>query len=85
MCVPNKTEDFNLSLFNMITGINESKTLTKHISCKCKCRFDGEKCNSNHWKNNSKCRRECNKKFMFVKEIMFGILQHVTAKMKENI
>ena len=25
------------------------------------------------------------KKFMFVKEIMFGILQHVTAKMKENI
>ena len=21
----------------MITGINESKTLTKHISCECKC------------------------------------------------
>ena len=29
----------------MITGINESKTLMKHISCKCKCRFDGKKCN----------------------------------------
>ena len=28
---PNKTEDLNLSVFNMITGINESKTLTKHI------------------------------------------------------
>ena len=26
----------------MITGINESKTLTKHISCECKCRFDGK-------------------------------------------
>ena len=26
----------------MITGINESKTLTKHI-CKCKCKFDGRK------------------------------------------
>ena len=25
----------------MIAGINESKTLTKHISCKCKCGFDG--------------------------------------------
>ena len=37
VCVPNKTEDLNLSIFNMITGINESKTLTKHISCKCKC------------------------------------------------
>ena len=26
--VPNKTENLNLSVFNMITGINESKTLT---------------------------------------------------------
>ena len=43
ICVPNKTEDLNLSMFNMITGINESKTLTKHISCKCKCKFDGKK------------------------------------------
>ena len=25
----------------MITGINESKILTKHISCECKCKFDG--------------------------------------------
>ena len=39
-CVPNKTEHLNLSVFNMITGINEFKTLTKHISCRCKCRFD---------------------------------------------
>ena len=42
-CVPNKTEDLNLSVFKMITGINESKALTKHISCECKCRFDGKK------------------------------------------
>ena len=33
--VPNKTENLNLSVFNMITGINESKTLTKHILCEC--------------------------------------------------
>ena len=43
VCVPNKTEDLNLSVFNMITGINESKTLAKHIPCECKCRFDGKK------------------------------------------
>ena len=24
-------------------------TLTKHISCKCECKFDGRKCNSNQW------------------------------------
>ena len=45
--IPSKTEDLNLSIFNMITGINESKTLTKHTSCECKCKFDGTKCNSN--------------------------------------
>ena len=42
----------------MITGINQSKTLTKHISCKCKCKFDGRKCNSNQWQNDDKCRCE---------------------------
>ena len=42
-CVPNKTKDINLSVFNKITEINELKTLTTHISCKCKCRFDGRK------------------------------------------
>ena len=30
----------------MITEINESKILTKHVSCECKCKFDGRKCNS---------------------------------------
>ena len=42
----------------MATGINESKTLTKHISCECKCKFDGRWCNSNQKWNNNKCR-EC--------------------------
>ena len=36
VCVPNKTEDLNRSMFNMIIGINELKTLRKHISCECK-------------------------------------------------
>ena len=62
----NKTEDLNLSMFNMIIEINESKTLTKHISYICKCKFDGTKCNSNQWSNNDKCLRECR----HVKKIM---------------
>ena len=37
VCIPNKTEDLNLSVFNMIRGINESKALTKHLLCECKC------------------------------------------------
>ena len=46
VCGPNKTEDLNLSVFKMITVINDSETLTKHVSCKCKYRFDETKCNS---------------------------------------
>ena len=59
--VPNKTEDLNLSLFDIITGINQSKTLTKHISCECKCKFEGRKCNSDQWLTNNKYQCECQK------------------------
>ena len=55
VCVPNKTEDLNLSMFNMSTGINKSKALTKDTSCECKYKLDGTKCNSNQWWNNNKC------------------------------
>ena len=41
VCVPNKGKDLNLSVFSMITRINESEVLTKHVSHKCKCKFDG--------------------------------------------
>ena len=53
--IPNIKEDLRLSVFIMITGINESKALIKDISCECKCRFDGTECNSNQWWNNDKC------------------------------
>ena len=43
ICIPSKTEDLNLGFYNLITGINKSKTLTKHISCECKYNFDGKK------------------------------------------
>ena len=55
VCVPNKTEDLSVNVFIMITGINESKTLTKHISCECKCKLDETKCKSKQWWNNNKC------------------------------
>ena len=42
VCVPNKTEDLNKHVFSMITGQNQSKMLTKYISCECRCRFGGK-------------------------------------------
>ena len=55
-CVLNKTEDFNFNIFNLITGTNESKISRKYISCKCKCKLNGTKCNSNQKWDNNKCR-----------------------------
>ena len=59
VCVPNQTEDLNLHVFNMVTGINESRTLTKHISCKCECKFDGRKCNLNQKWNVKNLKGQC--------------------------
>ena len=60
ICVPNKTEYLNISVFKLITGINRSKALAKHISWSCACKFDGRKFNSDLWWNNdSKCGFEC--------------------------
>ena len=67
----------------MITGTNESETVTKHIPCECKCRFDGRKCNSGQWWNNNKCCVSV-RNVMYVIKIKFEILLHVAVKM-ENI
>ena len=82
-CVPNKTEVLNLTIFNMVTGINEAKTLKKHIPCKFKSKFDRRKCNSNQKWNNDKCRCEFKtpKKHRTYENIIFGILLHLVTKM----
>ena len=83
VCIPNKTEDLNLSVFNMITGINESKPLTKHISCECKCKFDGK--NLIEINGGITVNFDVSvKNIIYAKKIMFGILLHVIVKM-ENI
>ena len=72
LCVSNKTEDLNIIVFNMITVINEWKTLTKHLSCECKCKFDGTKYRSNQWWNNSKCQYECKKHHICKKDYIWN-------------
>ena len=57
--------------FNMITRTNESKTLTKLISWKCKCRFNRRKCNSDQWWNNNKWRCECIKRHVCEKDYVW--------------
>ena len=57
-------------MFNIITGINEWKTL-KHISCGCKYRFDERKCNSDQWWNNNECRFEYKKRHVCEKKYVW--------------
>ena len=57
--VLSNTKGKNLKLLNMITTINESKSLVKCSLCNCKCRFDGKKYISNKKRNNDKYGGEC--------------------------
>ena len=37
--VPKETKDINVKTFNMMTNKSGAKTMMKHISCDCKCKF----------------------------------------------
>ena len=67
----------------MNTGISESKTLTNHLTSKCKCRFNGKSVIQNNGGITINAYVSI-KKFMYVKKIMFGILPHKFLKM-ENV
>ena len=82
LCVSNKTEDLNLTLFSMITGINESKRLTKNTSCEFKCKFDNRKCNSDQWWNSDKCQFVCKKHHVFEK---YYVSNHSTCNYENGI
>ena len=80
VCIPNKAEDLNLSVFNTITEINESKTLTKHVSWKRKLALMVESVIQiiNRIMTNVDASA---KNITHVKKIIFGILLQVPAKM----
>ena len=78
-CVPNETEDLNLSEFNIITGINESKIYHANVNV--------DLIEENVIQINGGLMINVDvsvKNVMYVKKIMFGILLHVIWKM-ENI
>ena len=58
-CVPKETKDINVKVFNIITNKNEAKTMPKHISCDCECKFNSTTCNLNQKRNNETFPCEC--------------------------
>ena len=80
-----KTDNGILNVFNIITDINQSKILTKHISCESKCKFDGK----NITQINAGITINLHvivQNIMHVKKkkMILGILLHVVVKI-ENI
>ena len=71
----NNTEDLNVHVSN-ITRINESKILTKHVSCECNLMVE----NVIQIKNVITINVGVSVKNIYVKKI-FGTLLHVLAKM----
>ena len=60
-------------MLNIITGINESTILRKHISfTECKCKFNGRNCNSDQWWNHDKCQCECKKRHVCEKDYVWN-------------
>ena len=43
----------------MLINKNEAETMTKHISCDCKCKFNSSTCNLNKKRNKKSCQHEC--------------------------
>ena len=52
-------QKIKISVFNLITRINEAKILVKHLSWNCECKFDSAACSSNQKWNNETCQCEC--------------------------
>ena len=80
LCVPNKTEDLNLIVLNIITGINELKSFTKDIYTN----GNGNLMKESVIQIKSGITLNINanvKKIKYVKKNMFGIMLHVVAKM----
>ena len=81
MCSKNKTKDLNLSVLNMITGINEWKTLTSIYHANVKVNLMEEKViQINGWITINVDGSV--KNIIYEKNIIFRILLHVVVKME---
>ena len=46
VCVPDVVKNLNIKVINLVSGINETRRIEWHETCKCKCRFNNIVCNN---------------------------------------
>ena len=59
ICVAKETKDLHFKAFSMITNKDEAKTMPKHISCDCKCKFNSTTYKSKQKWNNKTYQYKC--------------------------
>ena len=52
-------KNMNIKVFNIVSRTNETRHVSWHETCRCKCRLDASVCNNKQRWNNGKCRCEC--------------------------
>lgn len=87
MCVPDKTENVTIKLFNMTAIIIESKSSSKLVSCDCKCRFKCEASNLNQKPTtiNVTVNVKIRSNRMFVKKTASGIIVNVFVNVMKYV
>ena len=56
VCVPNKVKNMNAKVFNLMSGVNETRFLVQH---KCECRLNKSVCDSKQKWNHDEYRCKC--------------------------
>ena len=59
LCIPDVVKDMSTKVFNLMSRINETRHVSCHETCACKCYLDVIVCNDKQSWNNDKCRCEC--------------------------
>ena len=59
LSVPDVVKNLNVKVFNLVSGINETRLTEWHETCKCKCKFEHSVCNNKQRWNDHKCKCEC--------------------------
>ena len=59
MCIPDNIKNLNVTVFNLISRINQTRHIEWHETCKYKFRLDTSVCNNKQRWNHDNCRCAC--------------------------
>ena len=63
ICVPKIFKSVNMQVYNFLMGLNETRNVLWHESCKCVCKLSSSVCNNKQIWNDDTCRCNYNEDF----------------------